>query len=112
MNGQIDIFEAMKQSLTSNPSYHNTTKLDGEELIQREAKARKQDDVVLDVFRRHQRSAFSPEMIWNMTGQSCPLTSIRRSISNLTKAGHLIKTDQKKVGMYGAKSYLWKYKNH
>jgi hypothetical protein len=106
MNGQIDIFEALKESMTS---YHNTTDLEGPELVSRQVKAVKQDDVVLDVFRRHGASLLSPEMVWNMTGQSCPITSIRRAITNLTKAGHLVKTDQKKLGMYGAKSYLWKY---
>jgi DNA-binding transcriptional regulator PaaX len=36
-----------------------------------------------------------------------PLTSVRRALTNLSKQGKLIKTDEKKKGIYGRDEFIW-----
>ena len=45
-------------------------------------------------------------MVLSMTGLKCPLTSIRRAMTNLSNEGKLIKTDVKIEGMYGKQEHL------
>ena len=93
-----------------NASFHNTTDLSGGELGASEAKAVKQEDIVIDFFRRYPDKEFTP---WEVL-ESCPhmkhtpITSVRRAMTNLTKDGLLVKTQNKRVGTYGAKSYTWR----
>jgi len=37
------------------------------------------------------------------------LTSVRRSITNLTKSGRLTKTKEKKTSIYGRPEYVWEF---
>jgi hypothetical protein len=43
-------------------------------------------------------------------GHKYPVTSVRRSISNLTKQGKLEKTSEMKKEEYGKPNYYWKLK--
>ncbi len=90
------------------PSFHNTERLEGEELREKEVTAGTQDDLVLDVFKRHSQSAFTVYMIWEMLGQSMLKSSVGRAVSNLTERGLLIKTSEQKLERYGHKNYLYK----
>jgi hypothetical protein len=38
----------------------------------------------------------------------CPITSIRRALTNLTNEGKIIKTGVKTVGLYNKKEHLWR----
>ena len=40
----------------------------------------------------------------------CPITSVRRALTNLTNEDKIIKTDVKVVGLYGKKEHLWRLK--
>ena len=46
-------------------------------------------------------------MVLNELNLNCPITSIRRAITNLTDAGKIIKTDQYVKGNYGKLEHLW-----
>ena len=91
--------------------FHNTNGSEGEELVESQSDAKKQDEVILRFFRRHQGRLFSPPQVLLECGlPNTPLTSIRRAISNLTKSGYLEKTDNRVVGNYGKMNFQWKLK--
>lgn len=96
-------------------SYFNTTKESGTTLKNNVAKAKSQEEEILKQFRFdriHYNSQFwenydlglSPSQI----DLNAPITSIRRALTNLTKQGKLIKTNEKRIGMYGRSEYVWK----
>lgn len=86
--------------------FYNTSHLTASTLTDARQKAAKQDDVVLATFRALGRPA-SPSEVLAASGLRCPLTSVRRSISNLTDSGLLEKTDQQRMGPFGRPEYLW-----
>jgi|WetSurMetagenome_2_1015567.scaffolds.fasta_scaffold00103_83 hypothetical protein len=91
--------------------YHNTTDLSGETLDKKEAKALTQDDKVLAFFSQNPGENFTPYEVWKyMNLYNVPITSIRRAISNLTKAGYLVKTSIKRAGQYGELNFAWTLK--
>lgn len=91
-------------------SYFNTTGLKNPTLFDAVNAARKQDEVILEFFSAHKGSLYSPCDVHNILfGSDTPLTSIRRAITTLTTAGKLIKTDQYKTGVFGKKTFLWKF---
>lgn len=90
--------------------YYNTTNSGGPTLFDSVNKTEAQEDLILNYFKKYPESMFSPCDIHNVIfhGQNVPITSTRRSISDLTSDGKLIKTDQFKIGIYGKKTYLWR----
>lgn len=96
-------------------SFHNTLGLSGGELNTAEKKAHNQESLILDFFkRRAQYNSYTPAEIWqvfNGQGYNWPLTSVRRSISNLTdKKKVLIKLNEKRRGIFGLTNHTWKLK--
>lgn len=94
-------------------SYYNTTNLKGSDLYRRIYQAEKQEDKVLAFFKyqehMHPGSVWSPfEVLKLVFAETVPVTSVRRSITNLTKAGYLVKTTFKVMGPYGMPSYTWR----
>jgi len=94
--------------------FHNTVPLPEEELDVARGKATTQRGVVLEIFRRYQGCSFSPYDIERMMddyGIKMLITSIRRSITDLTKEGCLIKCDysERKQGRWGMTNRTWKY---
>lgn len=93
--------------------YYNTTNAVQPDLKEYWGKTENQDSAVLHYFTGY-AGEFTPEDIHTgliATGiipRNTPLTSIRRSITNLTQDGKLIKTDTKKIGSYGRPNYCWK----
>ena len=100
-------------------SYYNTNQEQGSTLQESEFKALKQDDAVLDVFRCKSYLSWTPEWIlthlkletplaehdrWVKT----PITSIRRSFTNLKNRGLIEKTDNMVKGDYGKLIHTWK----
>ncbi len=88
-----------------NPSHHNTTNEHAPLLTSLEANAKHQEKVILSVFERWKE--LTPSQVYQLVRQQYPITSVRRAITNLTARGELIKTDQKKEGMYGRNEYVW-----
>ena len=85
--------------------YHNTTHVEGTELRTRTARANVQQEAVLEYFRT-QRIA-SASQVHKGLGERFLLTSVRRSITNLTKSGVLDKTHLKAMGPFGAREYIY-----
>lgn len=96
-------------------SYYNTTNESGTTLKNNVAKAKSQEEEILDIFRldfKHWKDAtdyvgMTPVNILDFFPKY-PITSIRRALTNLTKQGKLIKTNEKRIGMYGRSEYVWK----
>lgn len=94
-------------------SYHNTTNESGITLKNNVAKAKSQEEEILEFFKyvnyfNEFNSTPSELQMLNLKLKKYPITSIRRALTNLTKQGKLIKTDEKRIGMYGRSEYVWK----
>jgi len=89
-------------------SYHNTTSAASEQLEQREAQAKSQEELIYEYFLSRPGMQYSPSQVQryvNLT--SAPLTSIRRAMTNLTKDQLLTKTDHQVTGPYNHPEYTW-----
>jgi hypothetical protein len=93
-------------------SFHNTTESQGKDLFDYEQKALSQEEKILLFFRAWDEqvpgAVCTPSRINELVLPEAPLTSVHRAMTNLTKAGMLVKTDTQKEGMYGRPEYLWK----
>ena len=91
-------------------TYHNTTNLSGDDLKDSTKKAQTQNEAVMEIFRMN--TSMSPSQVWKCYGTvKAPLTSIRRSITNLTKDGYLKKTVIQRHGVFGKPEYVYTLKN-
>ena len=91
--------------------YYNTNNETGLDLTESWIKAAKQNDLILRLFMINPNEDFTPDEIHHLCetcNKSWPITSIRRSISTLTKAGKLTKTNRLEKGPYGKREHLWK----
>ena len=86
--------------------YYNTTNETGDDLKQSHKKAKSQSDKILDIFKTSKKASPSQVMLALPVGTL--ITSVRRSITDLTKDGHLEKTSEQRKGLYGKKEYIWK----
>ena len=98
--------------------YYNTNNEIGTELKKSQEKAKSQDELVLLYFRNHDQLGVTPERVlrhfqileplssdkWAKT----PITSIRRSFSNLKKKGLIYKTGETIEGDFGKQIAIWK----
>lgn len=101
---QISIFDAPLEP----KSYHVTTSIPAEKQIEKEKKAAKQDDLILEIFKEKKMlSASEAHKIYCKKHTNIPLTSARRAISNLKKAGYLRKTEIMVKGDYGDTEHVW-----
>ena len=101
-------------------SYHNTNNEKGATLEESKKKAKSQDEMVLDFVRSLDQLGVTPERClrhfqimeplsesrWHNT----PITSIRRSFSNLKKRGLIYKTGQTIEGDFGKQIAIWRAK--
>jgi Fe2+ or Zn2+ uptake regulation protein len=87
--------------------YYNTTNETGEVLKRAKQKTLKQDSRIMSFFESHP-GHWTPCEVWQQCMPNVPITSVRRSITNLTDQGRLEKTDKKKQGIYGRPNYTWK----
>jgi Fe2+ or Zn2+ uptake regulation protein len=87
--------------------YYNTTNESEEQLNMFKGKATKQENEILQLFKKD--TFLSPSDV-QKEFQNYPLTSVRRAITNLTIAGFLEKTAEKRPGIYGRNECVWKYK--
>lgn len=92
-------------------TYYNTTHLAGADLRDVQAQALTQTDDVLNFFRHRDRGqGLTPWEVCAALYADDPakITSVRRSITNLTEQQRLIKTGQQRKGPRGANEYVWK----
>ena len=98
--------------------YHNTNEENGATLKESRSKAKTQDQTVLEYFKNHDQLGVTPERClrhfkimeklseskWHNT----PVTSIRRSFSNLKNQGLIQKTELTIEGDFGKNVHVWK----
>jgi len=99
-------------------SYYNTNEEKGTALNESRKKAKTQDELVLDYFKNYDNLGATPERVlrhfkimeklierrWHNT----PITSIRRSFSNLKNKGLIKKTEVLIEGDFGKNIHVWK----
>ena len=107
MTTQLDIFASRFSTV-----YHNTTHLKGEELRHEQTRASNQDEVVLKFFRNSPYQSFTPYQVYFGLGQQFDRNSVRRAITDLTDAGHLVKTEERRRSPAGRMNYCWKLNPH
>lgn len=95
-------------------SYHDTTNANENDLEVFTTKAVLQDDVIIEMFTKHKKLTAS-EAFGMFPDKNAPLTSIRRSISNMVRKGFLEKLDgknpEKKMGLYGREEYVYEIRH-
>ena len=95
-------------------SFHDTVPQPTELLEKHQKKATIQDGIVLDFFRKRFAYKFTPVKVHEILvseGNNILLNSVRRSITNLTKRGRLIKCQwsESEEGAYGKLNRTWRY---
>ena len=87
-------------------SYYNTTHLTADQLRDAIASCNRQEIRVRQLYRQY--GDMTPSECWDKYGSSfCPITSIRRTITDLTDKGLLHKTGKLKPGPYGKPEHVW-----
>jgi len=90
--------------------FFNTNKEKGKTLEESKAKAKTQDERVMEVFIDsyiYGETYINADEVLKLSKLNCPITSIRRSITNLTTEGRLIKTELMKMGSYGKQTHCY-----
>ena len=87
-------------------AFYETIEQTGSALKESNKKTRKQEELIFDLFVKRNRP-LSPSMVLTESGLNCPITSIRRAITDLCNAGRIVKTDLQVKGMYGKAEHLW-----
>lgn len=101
---------SLKPKALTMKNHHNTTNLTGTNLDQANDKAQGQQVAIMQFFTARPGGEYTACQVFSAL-EDYPLTSVRRAISNLARAGHLIKTPNKQVGLFGALAYTWKLAN-
>lgn len=119
---QLDLFAKRSIVQVEDPSlaahrfskvYYNTTDLHGKELRKEQTNAGNQDEVVLKFFKASPYQTFTPYEVYFGLGQQFDRNSVRRAITDLTTAGYLVKTDERRKSPAGKMNYCWRLtKNH
>ncbi len=89
--------------------YWPTTPMSRDQLAGAMRTAEQQDELVLAIYRAA-GGALSPSQVWQQGidhGRRWLLTSVRRSITNLTNAHVLVKLSGSRPGPYGRPESLW-----
>ena len=87
-------------------AFYNTISLNGADLKKSTGRAESQTEKILRFFLVHPDRAFTPAEVYRAMDDIL-LTSVRRSMSDLTKSGDLIKTDSQALGNFGSANYKW-----
>ena len=93
--------------------FFNTISFSGDDLKKENAKAAKQEDLILSLFKANPNKKLSPSQVHTILGKKYqiypPITSVRRALTNLTGRLELIKTDEMVPGVYHLPEHTWKY---
>jgi hypothetical protein len=96
--------------MSEQPHYYNTLNIGGQKLLNAIENAKKQKARVMVIMQAKRRKMTPSEVhsvyvAW-FKGNP-PLTSIRRSMTDLTTSGKLEKTPDKVMGIYGSPEHKW-----
>ncbi len=109
MSGQLAIDFTDKRR--SRVPYWPTTPLSLNQLAGAIRVAEQQDEAVLAIFRAQHAQSLAPSQVWQTgtaNGRQWLLTSVRRSITNLTNAGVLARASRLHDGPYGRLEHAWR----
>lgn len=91
--------------------FYNTIYYRADELKKAWADAKRQEDLVLYIFKQNPFKKYSPSDIWEFLQYTCdfkgPITSIRRAMTDLTSEGELTMLEEQKEGLWGKPEHLW-----
>ena len=87
-------------------TFYNTINEQPSELAESISKAQTQEKKIIKCFKQYERP-LSPSMVLSILNINCPITSIRRAMTNLCNEGKLEKTKDYVMGNYGKKEHLW-----
>ncbi len=87
-------------------AFYETINQTDSALKESKKKTRKQEDLIYSLFQKRKRP-LSPSMVLSQSGLNCPITSIRRAMTDLTNLGKIVKTDRQIKGIYGKAEHLW-----
>ena len=90
--------------------FYQTTPIHLVELQQRIEKAKKQDERVLLILtaKPYPQTAYNIWQTYQSWFNNCPITSIRRSLTNISHSGKVIKCPEMGQGQYGMLTHKWK----
>lgn len=90
-------------------SYYNTNSAEGKQLNIFIKKAETQDARILNFFKQNSKIEYGASQVLKLLfDYSVPITSVRRSITNLIKEGKLTYTGRQREGLYGRPERLIK----
>jgi len=90
-------------------SYYNTTNEAGDQLKESTKKTGNQYERILAFFKKNDTQLLTPPQIRGYVfGNSVPLTSVRRAVTDLTNDGKLTMTQVMRKGEYGKLNHCWK----
>jgi hypothetical protein len=87
-------------------NWHNTT--DEANIEELNLHAETQEEKILEFFKMYPDNSYTPFEVHRHVLRDCPVTSVRRALSNLTTEGKLVKTSVKVKEKYGKSNYKWK----
>lgn len=101
-------------------TYYNTNNEAGLMLSSSKGKAKNQQEVILEFFKRNPNQSYTPYEVLTFCfpknphheSFEVPITSVRRAITNLTENGDLEKTGLMKQCVYGKMVHTWKLNNN
>lgn len=102
-------------------TYYNTNNETGQTLETSKKKASYQANVILDFFNRNAGQNYTPCEVLTFCfpkhphfNEGTPITSVRRTMTTLTKRGYLEKQskDKMKLGYQGRMVHTWKLNNN
>jgi hypothetical protein len=91
--------------------YYNTTGYGGDELNRRRGNARTQTLAILKLYYMNRGRGHTPREVHKLLGGDDfgDINSVRRAITNMTDAGQLRKTGDKRKGDKGANELVWEF---
>ena len=91
--------------------YYNTTNESAEQLEMFESKAKTQSEIIMKFLSSKPSAEYGASQLLSIVFKdTIPITSVRRSISNLVKENKLIYTGGTREGMFGRNENLIKFK--
>lgn len=91
--------------------YYNTNQETGAILRRSRRRARSQKERVRDFFQDHAGRLLTPDEVHTeLFNETCPLTSVRRAITDLTEDGLIEKTPLSRRGTYGKMVHTWRWR--
>lgn len=90
-------------------SYYNTTNLQSAELAESVEQTKSQSSRIYKIMKRkgYNMTPVEVHAEYCEMYKPCPITSIRRSMTDMTTDGLLFKSDERALGLYGKDNYKW-----